>query len=100
MIESLSAHRAGIHPQRAADRRRHTFHPFESAQIRRPRRVSDLFQLRANPRGNFVSVDVDLIEVATRRVNNQATNSAIAHQQVGAAADDKHWNIFAPAKLN
>ena len=53
--------------------------------------------LRANG-GDFVSVDVDLIEVAAGRMNDYAANSAVAHEQVRTAANHKEWKIVAPAK--
>src|SRR4030095_4043264 len=79
VIEGLSAHRAGIHSQCAADLSRNSFHPFESAEICAARGIGNLFQLRADTRGDFAAVDIDLFEIAAGRVNDHSADSAIAH---------------------
>ena len=43
VLERLRAHRAGIHPQRAANRPGNSFHPFQSAEPRRFSGIRDLF---------------------------------------------------------
>ena len=62
--------------------------------------VGNFFQFRADTGRDFVSVHFDLVEIAAARMNNHAANSAIAHEQIRAAPDDKERQIFASAKTN
>ena len=61
MIESLRAHRAGVHPQAAADFARNSFHPFQPADARGFARIGDLLQFRADTGGDFVSADTSIL---------------------------------------
>ena len=100
VLESLRAHRAGIHAQAAADCARNSFHPFQTAESGRLRRIGDFLQFRADAGRDFVSGDFDLVEIAAARMNDHAANSAIAHEQIRTATNDEERKIFAPAKTD
>src|SRR5713101_4760036 len=100
VLESLCAHRASVHAQAAADRAGNSFHPLESAQARVLSRVGDLLQFRADARGDFIAVNVDLVEIAAAWMHDHATNPAVAHEQIRSATDDEERKIFTVAKAN
>ena len=100
IFESLCAHRAGIHPQSSADRARNSFHPFQPADAGGPSGVGYFLQLGADSRSDFGAVDFDLIEITAAWVHHHATDAAVAHEQIRAAADDEKGKIFPTAKAN
>src|SRR5207244_12028564 len=100
MLKSLPAHRAGIHSQCASDLARYPFHPFETADAGIATGIRNLFQLRANTGCDLVSIHRDIVELAPTRMNDHACDSAIAHQKIRAASDDKERMIFTSTKTN
>src|SRR5205823_10784846 len=74
-----------------------SFHPLQAAQVRAARGVGDFLELHTYSRANLIAANVDLVEVAAGRVSHHATDSAIAHQKIGAATDHQEGNIFAAA---
>src|ERR1041385_348947 len=100
VFESLRAHRAGVHPQSTPDRARNSFHPFQSTDAAGPSRISYLFKFRADSGSDFVTVEVDLIEIAAAWMHHHTADAAIAHEQIRTAADDEKREIFPPAKAN
>ena len=100
VLESLRAHRARVHAQRATDCAGDSFHPFKIAETRRSRCVSDLFQFHAGARCDFAPINVDLVEIAAGRMNDHTADAAIAHEKIRAAADDEKWKILAMTKTN
>ena len=99
-LESLSAHRAGVHAQRTTDYARDSFHPFESAEICRPRRISNFPQLHACACSNLGPVDLDFVEIAAARMNHHATNPTIADKKIRPATHYEKRQVFIPAKSN
>ena len=82
MLECLRAHRAGVHAQTAADFARNSFHPFQTADASGLPRVSHVLQLRADAGRDFISVDTSTLSKSPpARMNDHATNSAVAHEQ-------------------
>ena len=86
VIESLAAHRARIHPQRAADISGNAFHPLEAADLRVARGVRELLLLHADARGDLPLAHFDRLEFAARQMNDHAADAAVTHEQIRAAA--------------
>src|SRR5439155_24440750 len=63
-------------------------------------RVSNLVEFRADTGRALVSVHHDIVELALTRMNDHACESAIAHQKIRAASDDKERKIFSSTKTN
>ena len=95
LIESLHAHRAGVHAQAAADLAGNAFHPLETADPVLRRRAAELLQPDARARGDFAvwSVDFQPREVAARRVDDQPVDATVAHEQIGSAAHDENVQV-------
>src|ERR1700730_3145119 len=100
VFESLRAHRARVHPQSTADRPRDSFHPFQSGETRLFGGISDFFQFCAHAGSDLIAVDIDLIEIATARMNDYSQNPSIAHEQIRPAPDEKEGNILAATEAN
>ena len=98
IVESLRAHRSGIHAQAAAHFAGNSFHPFQAADASGFARVGHFLQLRAGPGRDFISADLHFIEITAGWMNDHAANSAVADEEIGTAPDDKKRQIFAPAK--
>src|SRR6266540_2575186 len=99
-LESLSAHRSGVHAQRTTDYARDSFHPFESAEICRARRVSNFPQLHACARGDFGAVDLDFLEVSAAWMNHHTADATVAYKKIRAATHCEKRQVFIPAKPN
>ena len=82
LIESLRAHCARIHAERAADRARNSLHPLQSANTRGLSGISNLLELRADTGRDFVAVNFDFVKIAAARTNHHAANPTIADEQV------------------
>ncbi len=86
----FAAVRAGVHPQRAADRAGHAAQEGETvdARLRRGAR-----HLRVERRGAGDDAAIrprfDRAEPFASQANHQAAHAAVAHDQVGADADDQ-----------
>src|SRR4029453_11774885 len=100
VFKGLRAHRASIHAQATADRARDSLHPLQPAEAGCLTGIGDLFYFRANTCSNFITVDFDLVEIASARMNHNTKNATVLYKQIGAATDDKKWKTFAPAKAN
>src|SRR3954451_7142917 len=100
VVESLRAHRAGVHAQTAPDVSRNSLHPLQPADAVRFSRIGDLLQLHACARAYLHVTHFDPVELAAARMNNHAPDAAITHEQVRSAADHKERLIFAPTKTN
>ena len=100
LIESLRAHCARIHPERAADRARNSLHPLQSANTHGLSGISNLLELRANTDRDFVAVNFHLVKIAAARMNHHAANPTIPDEQVRATTDYKNGKIFLPAKAD
>src|SRR5439155_20419261 len=87
LIESLRAHSARIHPERAADRARNSLHPLQSANTHGLSGISNLLELRANTDRDFVAVNFHLVKIAAARMNHHAANPTIPDEQVRATTD-------------
>src|ERR1700693_3084154 len=98
VFESLCAHRPCVHSQRATDRAGNSLHPLQSAQIGAARRISDFLQFCAHARRDFVALYVDLVEIATRRMSDDAAEAAVAHEEIRSPTDNEERQIFAAAK--
>src|SRR5206468_5671974 len=55
---------------------------------------------RANTGRNFVSLYRDAVKRTSTRMNDHACDSAIAHQKIRSAPDDKKRKIFSPTKTD
>src|SRR5208282_13462 len=84
----LAAERAGIHHQSAADGAGNSFAEFEAREPARDHRFDQLAEIDARTRGNFDIVDRNFVE-ALAQPDHQASNAAIADQQVGAMTEAK-----------
>src|SRR5438874_12269108 len=100
MLKSLSAHRAGIHSQCASGPARKPFHPFQTTNASVAPGVSNLLQFRANTGRDLVPIHRDIVELAPTWMNDHACDSAIAHQKIRAASDDKEWKTFSSTEPN
>ena len=57
IVESFPAHRAGIHPQAPADIAWNAFHPFQTADPRIARGVTQFLHFQSDARGDLVAAD-------------------------------------------
>ena len=99
-FESLRAHRAGVHPQRATDYAWNSFHPLESAEICCARRVSNFPQLHACARSDFGAVDLDFVEIAAAGMNHHPADAAVADKKIRSTTHYEKQQVFIPAKPN
>src|SRR6516165_11051559 len=99
-FKSLGAHGASIHPQRATDYARNSFHPLEPAEICRSRRVSNFPQLHACTRCDFGTVDLDFVEIAAAWMNHYTADSTVADKKIRSTTHCKKRQVFIPAKAN
>ena len=100
VLESLRAHRAGIHAQPAADCARNSLHPFESAEICCTRGVSHLSQLYARPCCDFAPVNLDFLEIAAVRMNDHPADPAVTNEKIRATPDYEQRQMFVATKAN
>src|SRR4030095_3407829 len=100
VLESLRAHRAGIHAQSPADCAWNSLHPFQSAEICRTRGIRHLPQFYAGTCGNFASIDLDFLEIAAPRMNDHAADAAVANEKIRTSPDNEQRQMFIAAKSN
>src|SRR6185369_6659182 len=100
VLESLGAHRAGVHAQSTAYSARNSFHPFESTEICRACSIGYLPQFYPCACGDFAAVDLDFFEIATMRMNDNPANAAVADKKIRSASDNEQRQMFITAKTN
>ncbi len=82
-------HRAGIHAQCAAHIAGNAFHELESAEVVLARIGDDLLEPRTRADGDVLALDFDAAEIGPAEMDAKAENSAVADEQVAAAADER-----------
>ena len=79
-VEGLLAHRAGIHPQRPAQRTGDPLQKFQSAQLMLFRQVDDAPHPGPAARQQPHAIHLDLRKFRARQLHHHARDPAIAHQ--------------------
>ena len=87
-VPGLAAVGAGIHAQRAADRAGNAEEEFHAADIGGCRGFRHPLVERGGACDHDVAFGADVAERARRQPDHDAGNAAIAHDQIGADADD------------
>src|SRR5262245_16950042 len=100
VLESLGAHRAGVHAQSTAYGTRNSFHPFESTEICRACSIGYLPQFYPCACGDFAAVDLGFFEIAAVRMNDNPANAAVADKKIRSASDNEQLQMFIAAKTN
>ena len=92
-ILGLGAIGAGIHAQRAADGAGNAEEEFQPADIGRRRRFRHALVECGGAGADDIAVGAGLAEAARRQPDHHAGHAAIAHDQIGADADDIDRNL-------
>ena len=87
-ILGLGAIGAGVHAQRAADGAGNAEEEFQPADIGRRRRLRHALVERGRAGADDIAVGAGLAETARAEPDDDTRHAAIAHDQVGADADD------------
>ncbi|MGY4349464.1 hypothetical protein ACVWXM_005957 [Bradyrhizobium sp. GM7.3] len=92
-VLGLAAIGARIHAQRAADRAGNAEVKFEPADIGRRGDFRHALVERGCARGDDIAARARLAKGARRKPDHHARHAAVAHDQVGADADDIDGNV-------
>ena len=97
-ILDLAAMRARVHAQRAADRARHAAQEREAVDPRLRRRLGH-GRVERGGAGDHAMVRrrLDRAESAAAEADHDAAHAAVAHDEVGADADDGDGNLSGKA---
>ena len=87
-VPGLAAVGAGIHPQRAADGAGNAEEEFHAADIGRRRRLRHALVERGGAGTDDIALGAGFAEGARRQPDHDAWHAAVAHDQIGADADD------------
>ena len=96
--ECLAAHRASVHPQRTADIAGDSLEPLEAANLRITRRNRQLTLLHPDARRDEPFVNLQPLELPTRKIRHHAANPAIPDEQVRAAPHHEKREFLLGAK--
>src|SRR5437667_165332 len=86
-VADATVGRAGVHRQRAADRRRNPDQTLEAAQVERGPLADERGEAGPGPGHGLLAVELGAPEAAFE-LEHDAAHAAVAHEQVVAAADD------------
>jgi hypothetical protein len=92
-----AAHRAGVHPQRAAHAPGYALQKFQPGQVRLAGAGRDLFQFCARSAAQLPSQNFYPAKTRMGQANHHAANPAVPNQQIGAAPQNHHGRAPLPA---
>src|SRR6266550_1815460 len=93
-VADATVGRAGVHRQRAADRRRNPDQTLEAAQVERGPLADERGEAGPGPGHGLLAVELGAPEAALE-LEHDAAHAAVAHEQVVAAADDDDRKLLA-----
>ena len=79
-IERRAAHRARVHPQRAADAAGNAFKKFHTAQIVSLGPDRNIFRFRTRAAMQSLADDFNLAEIRMQQTNHHAANATVTHK--------------------
>ena len=99
-LKNRAAHGPRIHAQRAADASGDAFQEFQTGQVQLACSGGNGFEPCARAAMQLRPVRFDAGQVRVGQTNHQASNTAVAHQEIGTAPQNQEGDIRLAAKLN
>src|SRR5208283_4084979 len=78
---------------------RNAFQKFQAAQATPARLDRDVFQFRARAAAQTPAVNFNFAKIRVRETNDDTAKTAVAHEQIRAAANKEKWHAARAAKF-